>query len=199
MLMRHAPGTEASPQRSISKVERPDAPTRMHEYPTGTPVFLDALQAGIQIRSIRMKRTLLYAASAIAMLASPLAAQSPDSTLEFAFMPSNKTVILLNEGGKYIAIDMKHIAQGETCRMNKDATIIRVGSGAGAGMVRVRYAAGQVSSGGCPFMTMFDLPEVEYLEGRAAFLNMKEEAWRKIDQIKKDLGEKWDEMIGKKS
>ena len=147
-----------------------------------------------------MKRTLLYAASAIALLASPLAlqAQTTDSTLEFAFMPSTKTVILRNEGGKYIAIDMKHIAQGETCRMNKDATIIRVGSGAGAGMVRVRYAAGQVSSGGCPFMTMFDLPEAEYLEGRAAFLNMKEEAWRKIDQIKKDLGEKWNELIGKK-
>jgi hypothetical protein len=155
----------------------------------------------IQTRSIRMKRTLLYAASAIALLASPLAlqAQSTDSSLEFAFMPSTKTVTLLNEGGKYIAIDMKHIAQGETCRMNKDATIIRVGTGAGAGMVRVRYAAGQVNSGGCPFMTMFDLPETEYLEGRAAFLNMKEEAWRKIDQIKKDLGEKWDELIGKKS
>ena len=148
-----------------------------------------------------MKRTVLSTASAIALLASPLAlqAQSADSRLQFALMPSTKTVILLNEGGKYIAIDMKHIAQGETCRMDKDATIIQVGSGGGPGMVRVRYAAGQVGSGGCPFMTMFDLPEAEYLEGRAAFLKMKEEAWRKIDQIKKDLGEKWQELIGKKS
>jgi hypothetical protein len=148
-----------------------------------------------------MKRTVLYAASAIALLACPLAlqAQSPDATVELAFMPSAKEVILLNEGGKYIAIDMKHIAQGESCRMDKDATIIRVGSGGSPGTVRVRYAAGQLSSGGCPFLTMFDLPEVEYLEGRARFLNMKEEAWRKIDQIKKDLGEKWDELIGKKS
>jgi hypothetical protein len=82
--------------------------------------------------------------------------------------------------------------------MDKNATVIRVGPGGEPGMVRVRYAAGQVSSGGCPFMTMFDLPEVEYLEGRAAFLNMKEEAWRKIDKIKKDLGDKWDELTGKR-
>jgi hypothetical protein len=156
---------------------------------------------GHATRSVTVIRTVLYMASAIVLLANPpaLQAQSADSGLEFALMPSTKTVTLLNEGGKYIAIDMKHIAQGETCRMDKDATIIRLGSGDGPGMVRVRYAAGQVSSGGCPFMTMFDLPETEYLEGRAAFLNMKEEAWRKIDQIKKDLGEKWQELIGRKS
>jgi hypothetical protein len=125
-----------------------------------------------------MKRTILYAASGIALLTGrlPLQAQSADPGVEFALMPSTKVVRLLNEGGKYVAIDMKHIAQGETCRMDKNATVIRVGPGGEPGMVRVRYAAGQVSSGGCPFMTMFDLPEVEYLEGRAAFLNMKEEA-----------------------
>jgi hypothetical protein len=189
MLTRHAPGTETSPERSLktSKVEQPDAPTPMHEYPTGTPVFSGR---EIQTRSIGMKRTLLFAASAVAPLASPLTlqAQSTDSSLEFAFMPSTKTVTLLNEGGRYIAIDMKHIAQGETCRMEKDATIIRVGTGGGPGMLRVRYAAGQVSSGGCPFMTMFDLPEAEYLEGRAAFLNIKE---RGVVENRSDQERSW--------
>jgi hypothetical protein len=148
-----------------------------------------------------MKLTRLYAASVIALLVGPsaLLAQSADPGLEFALMSNTKTVRLLNEGGKYVAIDMKHIAQGETCRMDKDATLVRVGPGSEPGTVRVRYAAGQVSSGGCPFMTMFDLPETEYLEGRAAFLNMKEEAWKKIDKIKKDLGDKWDELTGKRS
>ena len=40
------------------------------------------------------------------------------------------TVTLLNEGGKYVAIDLKHIAQGGNCRMDKDATIARIGPGA---------------------------------------------------------------------
>jgi hypothetical protein len=37
-------------------------------------------------------------------------------------------------------IDLKHIAQGEKCRMDKDAIIARMGTGA-PGTVRVRYAA----------------------------------------------------------
>ncbi len=94
----------------------------------------------------------------------------------------------MNEGGKYVAIDLKHIAQGEKCRMDKDATIARVGEGA-AGMVRVRYAAAQISSGGCPFLTMFDLPAADYAQARAEFVASKDAAWKKIDEIKKDLGE----------
>ena len=138
---------------------------------------------------------------AIALAASgalALGAHAQDQSVELAFMPVTKTVTLLNEGGKYVAIDLKHIAQGEKCRMDKDATIARVGPGA-PGMVRVRYAAAQISSGGCPFMTTFDLPEADYAQARAAFVEKKDEALKKIEEIKKDLGDKWDELTGKKS
>lgn len=91
--------------------------------------------------------------SAAALIASAISAhaQATDSGVEMAFMPSTMTVTLLNEGGKYVAVDLKHIPQGGTCRMDKDAVIARVGAGASAGTTRVRYAAAQVSSGGCPF------------------------------------------------
>jgi len=82
--------------------------------------------------------------------------------------------------------------------MNKDATIARVGAGASPGTTRVRYVAAQVSPGGCPFLTTFDLPDADYAAARAVFLQMKEDAWKKVDEIKKDLGEKWDEVTGKK-
>ena len=101
--------------------------------------------------------------SAFALLAftSPLGAQVSDPGVELAFMPRTMTVTLLNEGGKYVAIDLKHIAQGGNCRMDKDATIARVGPGA-TGTTQVRYAAAQISPGGCPFMTTFNLPDTEY-------------------------------------
>ena len=137
---------------------------------------------------------------AAALIASTFAAQAqaPEPGIELAFMPSTMTVTLLNEGGKYVAVDMKHIPQGGTCRMDKDATIVRVGPGASPGMTRVRYAAPQVSSGGCPFMTTFDLPDADYAAARAAFVDMKDDAWKKVDEIKKDLGDKWDEVTGTK-
>lgn len=146
-----------------------------------------------------MKKLLLGSLSALALaaLTLPVQAQSSDPGVELAFMPSTMSVTLLNEGGKYVAIDLKHIAQGEKCRMDKDATIARLGPGA-SGMVRVRYAAAQISSGGCPFMTTFDLPEADYAKARTAFVEMKDEAWKKVDEIKKDLGDKWDELTGKK-
>ena len=56
----------------------------------------------------------------------------------------------------------------------------------------------QLSTGGCPFMTTFDLPDADYANGRSAFVEMKDDAWKKVDEIKKDLGEKWDEVTGKK-
>ena len=61
--------------------------------------------------------------SALALLAftSPLRAQAADPGVELAFMPRTMTVTLLNEGGKYVAVDLKHIPQGGTCRMDKDA------------------------------------------------------------------------------
>jgi hypothetical protein len=133
------------------------------------------------------------------MLAGPVPAQTSDPGVEFAFVPRTMTVTLLNEGGKYVAIDLKHIPQGGTCRMDKDATIARVGPGATPGTTRVRYAAAQVSAGGCPFLTAFDLPDADYAAARSAFVSMKDQAASKVEQLKKDLGEKWDEVTGKKS
>ncbi len=147
-----------------------------------------------------MSKLLYGSLSALALMAStlPLHAQSADPGVELAFMPLMMTVTLLNDGGKYVAIDLKHIPQGGTCRMDKDATIARVGPGA-PGMTRVRYAAAQMSAGGCPFMTTFDLPDADYAAARSAFVEMKDEASKKVDGIKKELGEKWDEVTGKKS
>ena len=147
-----------------------------------------------------MKTAVLGTLAAAALIASALCAegQATDPGLELAFMPRTMTVTLLNEGGKYVAIDLKHIPQGGTCRMDKDATIARVEAGASPGTTRVRYAAGQVSAGGCPFLTAFDLPDADYAAARASFVQMKDDAWKKVDEIKKDLGEKWDEVTGKK-
>jgi hypothetical protein len=138
--------------------------------------------------------------SALALLGftSPIGAQSADPGVELAFMPRTMAVTLLNDGGKYVAIDLKHIPQGGTCRMDKDATIARVGPGA-TGTTQVRYAAAQVSAGGCPFMTTFDLSNADYAAARASFVAMKDEASKKVNGIKKELGEKWDEVTGKKS
>jgi hypothetical protein len=133
---------------------------------------------------------------ALGLHASPQCTR-PDVGVELAFMPHTMTVTLLNEGGKYVAVDLKHIPQGGTCRMDKDVTIARVGPGE-PGKTRVRYAAAQLSSGGCPFMTTFDLPDADYAAARTAFVEMKDEAAKKVDEIKKDLGEKWDEVTGKK-
>ena len=118
---------------------------------------------------------------ALILLVSTLCvhAQTSDAGVELAFMHRTMTVTLLNEGGKYVAIDLKHIDQGGSCRMDKDALIARVGPGASAGTTRVRYAAGQVSSGGCPFLTAFDLPDADYTAARAAFVQMKDDAWKK--------------------
>jgi hypothetical protein len=144
-----------------------------------------------------MKKLFCGALALLAFLL-PVRAQSADPGVELAFMPRTMTVTLLNDGGKYVAIDLKHIPQGGTCRMDQDATIARVGPGA-PGTTQVRYAAAQISSGGCPFMTTFDLPDADYAAARAAFVAMKDEASKKVESIKKDLGEKWDEVTGKKS
>jgi hypothetical protein len=140
----------------------------------------------------------MLAAAALIVSALSAQAQSTDPGVELAFMPRTMTVTLLNEGGKYVAIDLKHIPEGGTCRMDKDATVARVGAGASPGTTRVRYAAAQVSPGGCPFLTAFDLPDADYAAARVAFLQMKDDSWKKVDKIKKDLGEAWDEVTGKK-
>jgi len=134
----------------------------------------------------------------IATCALPIAAHAQDQSVELAFMPATKTVTLLNEGGKYIAIDLKHIPQGGTCRMDKDATLFKVGLGATPGTVQVRYAAPQISPGGCPFLTIFELSDAEYAAARGAFVAKEDEAKKKVAEIKKELGDKWNEVTGQK-
>lgn len=58
---------------------------------------------------------------AAALIALPMSAHAAgaDASVELAFMPSTMDVTLLNEGGKYVAIDMKKIAKGEKCLMEK--------------------------------------------------------------------------------
>ena len=115
------------------------------------------------------------------------------------FHAGTTTVTLLNEGGKYVAVDLKHIPEGDTCRMDKDATIFKIGPGRTPGTIRVRYAAPQISSGGCPFfLTIFELPETEYAAARAAFVAKEDEAKKKVEEIKEDLGDKWNEVTGQK-
>jgi hypothetical protein len=132
-------------------------------------------------------------------LAGPSLAQSAEQTTELAFMPRTADVTLLNEGGKYVAIDLTHLPQGGSCRMDKDAPIAKMGPGDSPGTTRVRYIAPQVNPGGCPFLTAFDLSDSDYASARAAFLQFKDETAKKVEQLKKDLGEKWDEITGKKS
>jgi hypothetical protein len=137
------------------------------------------------------------AALILAGIVAPAIAMADDS-VELAFMPETKTVTLINEGGKYVAIDLKHIPEGGTCRMDKDATLFKVGPGRAAGTTSVRYAAPQISSGGCPFLTNFELSDAAYAAGRAAFQAKEADANRKLDELKKSLGEKWEELVGKK-
>jgi len=39
----------------------------------------------------------------------------------------------------------------------------------------------------------------DYAQARAEFVAKKDEALKKVDEIKKDLGTKWEELTGKKS
>lgn len=124
------------------------------------------------------------------------AAEGTDSGIEMAFLQSTMTVTLLNEGGKYVAIDLKKIPEGGSCRMDKDSTIVKVGPGKETGNTRVKYVAPQLHSGGCPFLTEFEISDADYTAAREAFTAKKEEASKKIDEIKKDLGDKWNEVTG---
>jgi hypothetical protein len=147
------------------------------------------------MRAINAVCVTVLLATTTAAFAQPVT----DPGAELAFMPQTISVTLLNEGGKYVAIDLKRIPQGGTCRMDKDTTIIRVGPGEKEGVTRVRNAVPQISSGGCPFLTLFDMPTADYQAARVAFKEREAEASRKVEQLKKDLGDKWDEVTGKKS
>src|ERR1700730_17439927 len=121
-----------------------------------------------QSRSMSMQTAAFGTLAAATLIASALSAQAQatDPGVELAFMPRTMTVTLLNEGGKYVAVDLKHISECGTCRMDKDATIARVGPGE-TGTALVRYAAAQISAGGCPFMTTFELADADYAAARA--------------------------------
>jgi hypothetical protein len=148
-----------------------------------------------------MRNSICGALGVLALLAClfPVRAGATGPGPELAFMRHSMNVTLLNEGGKYVVVDMKHIPKGGTCRMVEDATIARVGPGEKPGTTRVRYVGIQVSAGGCPFLTTFDMADSDYAAARAAFLQMKEEASKKVEGVKKDLGRKWDEVIGNKN
>jgi hypothetical protein len=47
-------------------------------------------------------------------------------------------------------------------------------------------------------LTTFDLPDGDYAAARAAFVQMKDDGWKKVDDLKKQLGDKWDEVTGAK-
>jgi hypothetical protein len=141
----------------------------------------------------------IFAAMAPAVLLLATPAAQAQSQADLAFMPSTATVTLLNEGGKYVAVDLKHIDQGGKCRMDESATIMRIGPGTSAGTTRVRYVAPQLSPGGCPFLTEFEMPSDQFALARKSFEDKKEQAENKIADLKKQLGDKWDEALGRKN
>ena len=47
-------------------------------------------------------------------------------------------------------------------------------------------------------MTEFELPEADYTTARSAFTAKKDEASKKVEDLKKQLGNKWNELTGQK-
>jgi hypothetical protein len=139
-------------------------------------------------------RSVLILSSMTLALSVAARAEGADAGVELAFVASAMDVTLLNEGGKFVAVDMKKIAKGEKCHIDKDAVIMKVGPGSTPGTTRVRYAAPNLSHGGCPFMTEFELSDADYSSARAAFTAKTDEASKKVDDLKKQLGEKWNEL-----
>jgi hypothetical protein len=152
-------------------------------------------------RIMKMKSTLksfLVATSFCALAVLPLVsaahAESADNNIELAFLPSAMDVTLLNEGGKFVTVDLKKLAKGDKCHLEKDAVVMKVAPGATPGTTRVRYAAANFTHGGCPFMTEFEISDADYTAARAAFTAKTEEAEKKVDDLKKQLGDKWNEL-----
>ena len=99
---------------------------------------LSETDRAIAKRETPMKSNTLNLLIVSAIVAFPLCAHAAgaEAGVELAFMPSTMDVTLLNEGGKFVAIDMKKIAKGEKCRMDKDDVIIKVGPGETADSLR---------------------------------------------------------------
>lgn len=146
--------------------------------------------------SMRTRAAAVFSIAVVAAVAVPPAVRAEDA--DIVFMPRTMTVTLLNEGGKYVAVDLKHIPQGGTCRIDEGAVIVRV-EGASAGMTRVRYVAPQTHSGGCPFLTTFDIPTDDFKKAQVDFAAKEPDAKAKVEQIKKSIGNKWNDIVGNKS
>lgn len=144
------------------------------------------------------KHMLIAVAAAAAAVPFSAHAADADAGIELAFMPSAMDVTLLNDGGKFVTVDMKKLAKGDKCHLEKDAVIMKVGPGSTPATTLVRYAAPNLSHGGCPFMTEFELPDADYTAARAAFTAKSDEASKKIDDLKKQLGDKWNELTQQK-
>ena len=73
-----------------------------------------------------MSRHLMLIIGALVLAAFAFPAQAAtEADAELAFMPRTMTVKLLNDGGKYVVIDLQHIDQGGSCRKDKNATLVR--------------------------------------------------------------------------
>lgn len=143
-----------------------------------------------------MRTSTLAGLSILAIAAFALPANAAQPETELALIQQTGDVTLLNDGGKYVAIDLKHIEKGEKCRMDQDAVVMRVGEGSTKETVRVRTLLPQLSSGGCPLMTEYEMPAEQYTTARKAFADKKAEADKKLADMTKKLGEKWDELFG---
>ena len=92
------------------------------------------------------KLRFLFALCLLAALWLPVAAQTVSGKISGTVIDASgqvvtgATVTLLNEGGKNVIVDLKHIPQGGSCRVDKDDLIARVGPGAQPGTTRVRSA-----------------------------------------------------------
>ena len=147
---------------------------------------------------MRTSTSALVAALALS-LSSVAYAEETNRHAELAFMPRTMDVTLLNEGGTFVTVDMKTIAKGEKCRLEKNTVVMKVAAAATSGAVRVRYAAPQFNHGGCPFMTEFELSEADYNLGRAAFTAKSEDATKVIDHSTKKLRDNSDESAALKN
>ncbi len=143
-----------------------------------------------------MRTSTLASLSILALTALALPATAAQAETELALIQQTTDVTLLNDGGKYVAIDLKHIEKGEKCRMDQDAVVMRVGDGAAKDTVRVRTLLPQLSSGGCPLMTEYEMPADQYATAHKAFADKKAAADKKLADMTKKLGEKWDEIFG---
>lgn len=143
-----------------------------------------------------MRTSSLAALSLLALAAFALPASAAQTETELALIQQTSDVTLLNDGGKYVAIDLKHIEKGEKCRIDEDAVVMRVGEGAAKDTIRVRTLLPQLSSGGCPLMTEYEMPAEQYATAHKAFADKKAEADKKLSDISRKLGEKWDELFG---